>query len=209
MLKIGIVVYDDTKREEINDIIDEVLDENFLGNFQYHRYPSLNRLMESDEIIDIMFLDVQNQKDWKNDVLSLQHIKKIKSLFVMISCFDDIQDAIELGVLQVFHRENEKLKIQNRIREALNRSWFYTMQGKYLCIDDIHYIEYRNRQAMVYMEQGSFVSKVSLRQWEERLKGKDFIRINRFVIVNVKKCNFHKQNVYAFDGKCFKRSKVI
>lgn len=207
MLHIALVIYNAKERIIFNEVIDEVFQNYFLGDIVYNRFSTLDDLLQSNDCFDILILDVEQQDSWDNKVLKLYHHNLMKSFYLITNDFEDIQKAFHLNALQVFSKPFNSANIRTHIRDSLANNWFYTLQGKYLHIHDICYIEFRNRKSFVFTKLGEFESSSSLKVWEQRLKGKDFCRINRFVIVNVKRTQF-KGNEAHIDGTIFKVSKT-
>jgi len=64
---------------------------------------------------------------------------------------------------------------------------FFEDDVKFINVSDIYYIESAEKTAVVFSEKQSYKTKFRLYQLNEKLKGKGFIQISKYCILNIGK----------------------
>ena len=103
----------------------------------------------------------------------------------------DLQRAIELTLSQLKSKTEKLSKPQNLESLILNDSIFVRHQNSMVKVDitDILYIEAERNYCRIYSKSKEYVLVMTLKDMDEKLPAKHFLRIHRSYIVNISQIN--------------------
>lgn len=199
-----ILICDDEVRY-INDLQSYI--EEYMNNrgikYDIDTNTSPNTILENDISYDLVFLDIQMPE---YDGLDLAYeLKKRNSKVVIffVTAFNEYQDmAMDLQVFRFF----EKPFDVNRLYSSLDKAMEY-IDGAYVdvfiysnkehrrvLVDDIIYMENKDRKTYFYTTQGNFLVRESLEEWKKKLPATFFYQVHKSYIANL-----HYVTKYSYD----------
>ncbi|NHA05826.1 response regulator transcription factor [Mucilaginibacter sp. HC2] len=160
-----------------------------------------------NEDIDLVFLDINMPKLSGIDLLKLLNISSDgPPFFVLTTAYSKYAlDSYEYGALDYLMKPislDRFLKTVNRVQNLLNKasittederdSYFFVKvdtKNKMIKVNnnDILYIEGLKNYVTIYTIHEKIVSMLNMKDLEERLRLKDFIRVHRSYIIPVKR----------------------
>lgn len=145
------------------------------------------QLMQQDHNIPILYLTANADENHYNKAKSTHPFAFISKPYKKL----DLQRAIELTVLQV---NADKLPIKangtNNFTGYILKDFLFVRSNDKLVkvdINDINYIEAERNYCRIYAKEKEYLLVMTLKDMDEKLPQKHFIRVHRSFIVNISK----------------------
>lgn len=195
MLNIAIVDHDEESRKFIKKEIDT-----FLGNddteYRTYIFKDVEHLFETIDSIsfDIILLDIEMPgiNGLKAaEILRNNHYPAI--IIFVTSKVSSMREAFGLNVFDFIDKKDLKYKLPKTLKkciDVINKTVFIALRTNdgilVISKHDIIYATLKDRKVAIYTRYETYqVNLSSLRKLCERLKSKDFIYINRNIIINL------------------------
>ncbi len=190
-----ILICDDEVRY-ISDLQGHI--ENYMNNhsiaYQIDTTTSPKEITESDAVYDLVFLDIKMPVFDGIDLAYELKERNSKVVIFFVTAFNEYQDiAMDLQVFRFF----EKPFDVNRLYSSLDKAMEYidgayvdvfiynNKEHKRILVDDIVYIENKNRKTYIYTNEGEFVVRESIEEWNEKLPITFFYQVHKSFLVNL------------------------
>jgi two-component system LytT family response regulator len=190
-----ILICDDEVRY-ISDLQGHI--ENYMNNhsiaYQIDTTTSPKEITESDAIYDLVFLDIKMPVFDGIDLAYELKQRNSKVVIFFVTAFNEYQDvAMDLQVFRFF----EKPFDVNRLYSSLDKAMEYidgayvdvfiysNKEHKRILVDDIVYIENKNRKSYIYTNDGEFVVRESIEEWNEKLPTTFFYQVHKSFLINL------------------------
>lgn len=157
----------------------------------------------NDVVYDLVFLDIKMPEYDGIDIALELKKRNSKIVIFFITSFNEYQDtAMDLQVFRFF----EKPFDVNRLYSSLDKAMEYidgayvdvfvysNKEHKRVLVDDIVYMENKDRKTCFYTTQGDFVVRDSLEEWKKKLPTTFFYQVHKSFIVNL-----HYVTKYSYD----------
>ncbi len=162
------------------------------GELVIRSFSTGKEIMESAEQFDILFLDVEMPE---NDGICVKEFfeknKKQTRIVFLTSHEERALDAFGKNVLFFLRKPLNKADFQKAMDKVLTDVCGEVLEieesGEYFAVSvrQIRYIEAEDKYTTVYMEQGSYIFRKTMKFWEEALPEQDFCRIHKSFLVNL------------------------
>lgn len=190
-----ILICDDEVRY-INDLegyIEEYMT-NHLISFQIDTTISPNEILNNDYVYDLVFLDIKMPVYDGIDLAYELKQRNSKVVIFFVTSFNEYQDmAMDLQVFRFF----EKPFDVNRLYSSLDKAMEYidgayvdvfvysNKEHKRILVDDIIYIENKNRKTYLYTKDGQIIINETIDEWTDKLPTTFFYRVHKSFLVNL------------------------
>ena len=192
-----IVLCDDDPRilAQLEKCLAEYFQINHLPQPQYARYLDGESLLNSEEKVDIAFLDVEMTG------LSGIHVgdRLVKrnpytKIFILTSFLDYLDEAMKFHVFRYLSKPLDKNRLYRNLKEAIFQYEIETkpvvIETKYggiTCLsDEIVCVEAVNRKVLVHTIDETYEAVQPIKYWANQLSGGSFYQTHRSFIVNMK-----------------------
>lgn len=190
-----ILICDDEQRyiDELKTHVEKFMQYRFV-NYEIHTVNNPQDIAESNEIYQLVFLDIQMDN---LDGISLAKILKKRNSKVAIffvTSFNDYQDdAMDLRAFRFFEKPFNADRLYSGLEKAMeyiDESYidffvYANNEQKKLLTDEVIYVERGNRQVTLVTTQGNFTTRESFDEWCEILQNSFFYRVHKSFIVNL------------------------
>lgn len=190
-----ILICDDEQRyiDELKTHVEKFMQYRFV-NYEIHTVNNPQEVAESNEIYQLVFLDIQMDN---LDGISLAKILKKRNSKVAIffvTSFNDYQDdAMDLRAFRFFEKPFNADRLYSGLEKAMeyiDESYidffvYANNEQKKLLTDEVIYVERGNRQVTLVTTQGNFTTRESFDEWCEILQNSFFYRVHKSFIVNL------------------------
>lgn len=190
-----ILICDDEQRyiDELKTHIEKFMQYRFV-NYEIHTVNNPQEVAESNEIYQLVFLDIQMDN---LDGISLAKILKKRNSKVAIffvTSFNDYQDdAMDLRAFRFFEKPFNADRLYSGLEKAMeyiDESYidffvYANNEQKKILTDEVIYVERGNRQVTLVTTQGNFTTRESFDEWCEILQNSFFYRVHKSYIVNL------------------------
>lgn len=192
---VNILICDD-EQEYVDKLKSYV--ETFMNNrsVQYTIQTTTNpkAIVNNNAIFQLAFLDIQMDE---LDGISLAKVLKERNNKVaifFITSFNNYQDdAMDLRAFRFFEKpfNEERLysgleKAMEYIDESYVDFYLYSNNGqKKILVDDVIYVERKNRQVTLVTTNGSYITRENFDDWGNILQNTFFYRVHKSFIVNL------------------------
>ena len=190
-----ILICDDEQRyiDELKTHIEKFMQYRFV-NYEIHTVNNPQEVAESNEIYQLVFLDIQMDN---LDGISLAKILKKRNSKVAIffvTSFNDYQDvAMDLRAFRFFEKPFNADRLYSGLEKAMeyiDESYidffvYANNEQKKILTDEVIYVERGNRQVTLVTTQGNFTTRESFDEWCEILQNSFFYRVHKSFIVNL------------------------
>ena len=174
--------------------------------FRICLYSSGEALLNSGETYDFIFLDIDMRGISGIDTARMLRKKDRKAKIIYVTAYEDFRDyAFSVHAFAYLVKPVSKEKIQEILREALEYTetedmgpslCFHTTDGLLdICIRDIYYFEYQNRQLKMATVSGDVWIPDSIHHMAQKMESYDFLMPHKSFIVNL----FHIRNLKGYD----------
>ena len=212
MYKAVIIDPDKGNRFALGQMLSEIKNIELAGEFE-NIPAALSLLMRED--IDILFLDMEMNVD----MLDLKLLKKLhkKPLLLLLTnnpgCSVNNEPALNVvgyiikpfsvaGVIAGVEKAIELLKIRGQ-KSNQGSNTIFIRDGKIIRkieLETVLWLEAKGDYVKVVTQCGSLIIHTTLKSLEEKLTGKNFIRIHRGYIVSVNKIDYIEDNAAIVNG---------
>ncbi|MDU4934526.1 MAG: LytTR family DNA-binding domain-containing protein [Peptostreptococcaceae bacterium] len=210
MFRVVICEDDFVCRNLLKDYLETIL-KDFTNQFEILEFTSGEELIDSyPEGIDIFFLDIEMQNFTGMDVArKIRDVDTRVEIIFTTALLNYIQDGYEVRAYRYLIKpikfDELKKHVNSCIEEIIKRTeQNLIIQNKSavykIPIDDITYIEVRNKDITVHTIDGSYYTKMSMSNMENELEKYNFFRCHKSYLVNMKHIQCMKQNVILIDG---------
>ena len=169
-------------------------------------YSSGEALLNSGETYDFIFLDIDMRGISGIDTARMLRKKDRKAKIIYVTAYEDFRDyAFSVHAFAYLVKPVSKEKIQEILREALEYTetedmgpslCFHTTDGLLdICIRDIYYFEYQNRQLKMATASGDVWIPDSIHHMAQKMESYGFLMPHKSFIVNL----FHIRNLKGYD----------
>lgn len=190
-----ILICDDEQRyiDELKTHIEKFMQYRFV-NYEIHTVNNPQEVAESNEIYQLVFLDIQMDN---LDGISLAKILKKRNSKVAIffvTSFNNYQDdAMDLRAFRFFEKPFNADRLYSGLEKAMeyiDESYidffvYANNEQKKILTDEVIYVERGNRQVTLVTTQGNFTTRESFDEWCEILQNSFFYRVHKSFIVNL------------------------
>lgn len=190
-----ILICDDEQQyvDELKTHVEKFMQCRFV-NYVIHTANNPQEVVESNEIYQLVFLDIQMDN---LDGISLAKILKKRNSKVAIffvTSFNDYQDdAMDLRAFRFFEKPFNADRLYSGLEKAMeyiDESYidffvYANNEQKKLLTDEVIYVERGNRQVSLVTTQGNFTTRESFDEWCEILQNSFFYRVHKSYIVNL------------------------
>lgn len=190
-----ILICDDEQRyiDELKTHVEKFMQYRFV-NYEIHTVNNPQEVAESNEIYQLVFLDIQMDN---LDGISLAKILKKRNSKVAIffvTSFNDYQDdAMDLRAFRFFEKPFNADRLYSGLEKAMeyiDESYidffvYANNEQKKILTDEVIYVERGNRQVTLVTTQGNFTTRESFDEWCEFLQNSFFYRVHKSFIVNL------------------------
>ena len=174
--------------------------------FRICLYSSGEALLNSGETYDFIFLDIDMRGISGIDTARMLRKKDRKAKIIYVTAYEDFRDyAFSVHAFAYLVKPVSKEKIQEILREALEYTetedmgpslCFHTTDGLLdICIRDIYYFEYQNRQLKMATVSGDVWIPDSIHHMAQKMESYGFLMPHKSFIVNL----FHIRNLKGYD----------
>ena len=209
MLKIAIVEDDQTAADRLQEFFIQYTDQNgeafnvtvfsdavqFLNNYQ--------------PVFDMVFMDIE--LPYINGMEAAQRLRQMDQKILLIFVTNMAQFAVkgyEVNALYYIVKPIRYNDFEWKLRRAVNQckavsdSIFVVQQNetKRILLQDIYYVEVRNHKLIYHTQLGEIVGGGTLTDIEEKLKGKGFLRGNKWYLANQRHIASIQGNVLIMTG---------
>lgn len=163
-------------------------------NFEIHTANNSQSIANNNETYQLAFLDIQMSE---LDGISLAKVLKernSKIAIFFVTSFNDYQDeAMDLRAFRFFEKPFNADRLYSGLEKAMeyideNYIDFYIYadnEQKKILVDEVIYVERRNRQVTLVTTQGNYTTRESFDEWCEILQNSFFYRVHKSFIVNL------------------------
>lgn len=190
-----ILICDDEQQyiDELKTHVEKFMQYRFV-NYEIHTVNNPQEVAESNEIYQLVFLDIQMDN---LDGISLAKILKKRNSKVAIffvTSFNDYQDdAMDLRAFRFFEKPFNADRLYSGLEKAMeyiDESYidffvYANNEQKKILTDEVIYVERGNRQVTLVTTQGNFTTRESFDEWCEILQNSFFYRVHKSFIVNL------------------------
>lgn len=173
-------------------------------------YDSGEPLVASDEFYDMAFLDVEINGINGIDIGKVLKKNNENIILFIVTAYDKyLDDALDLNVLRFLQKPINSQRFYAGLEQAMRRidnsSVEIPIRNRTsivnVPIQDIMYIEIADRKTKIVTKNQSYLSKHSIKFWQERLVASFFYQPHKSFIVNLKYItSFHKDTVRMQNG---------
>lgn len=202
---------DKTVGEQIESYLREYFEKNDFPQPEYKYFDSGEKILESEQDADIVFLDVEMPGESGICVgAELKERKPNIIIFIVTSYPDYLDDAMRFHVFRYLSKPIDKNRLFRNMKDALfqyntfsSKIAIETRKGvEVVRTSDIIYIEAKDRRVMVYTVKEVYESVNNMQFWLEHLASGCFFQTHRSYIVSMEHVSgFDKTLVYLCGGK--------
>lgn len=187
-----IAICDDEQfyREGIRKACGAILSE---ANVDYLFFESGEAFLQTDKNVDLLFLDIEMQDMDGIEVKDRLEQLGRKTRIVFITGHDErMQEAFGERVIGFVKKPVSELAVKQVIRRFLclksKRKVEWEEAGVFYSVnaEDIDYVEAQDKYTYVVFEQGQYLVRRTMREWERLLPEDEFCRVSRSFLVNLK-----------------------
>lgn len=167
-------------------------------------------LLDSDGFYDMAFLDVEINGVNGIDIGKVLKKNNENIILFIVTAYDKyLDDALDLNVLRFLQKPINSQRFYAGLDQALRRIDNSTVEIPIrnnaslvnVPIQDILYVEIVDRKTKVVTKNQSYLSKYSIKFWQERLVTSFFYQVHKSFIVNLKYVtSFRKDTVRMQNG---------
>ena len=190
-----ILICDDEVRY-INDLQSHI--EEYMNNhgiiYVIDTTTSPNDITKSDVVYDLAFLDIKMPEYDGIDLAYELKERNSKVVIFFITSFNEYQDmAMDLQVFRFFEKPFDEKRLYSSLDKAMEYIdgayidvFIYSnKEHKRVLVDDIIYIESKNRKSHIYTMNGEFVVRETLEVWKDKLPTTFFYQVHKSFVVNL------------------------
>lgn len=210
-----IALCDDQKAvaEELQGKIHSFFEKNHIkGEFIYFERPSELFAYMQEEIVDIIFMDLEFQNKAEDGILWSKKIKQMfpEVLVIILTAYENrYKEGYEAKAFRFMTKPVEEKELSEYLRVGMEELWFtesisLTKRGipYSVRIRDIYYISVQSGGSEVWTKMEMFCREESLLQWEQRLPSALFFRCHSKYLVNLSQVTkFEHQMVTLVNGE--------
>lgn len=190
-----ILICDDEQQytDKIRKHIEEFMNYRSI-NFEIHTANNSQSVVDSDEIYQLAFLDIQMNELNGISLAKILKERNSKIVIFFVTSFNDYQDeAMDLRAFRFFEKpfNIERLysgleKAMEYIDESYIDFYLYTnSEHKKILVDDVIYVERCNRQVTLVTTQGNYTTRESFDEWCNILQNTFFYKVHKSFIINL------------------------
>lgn len=181
-----------------------------LLSFEIYTFTDPTEIIAGGVTCDLAFLDIQMEK--ANGISVAKELKKRNSKMIIffITSYNEYQDdAMDLRAFRFFEKPFKAERLYSGLDKAmeyLSETYvdFYLQDGKAqqrILVDNIMYLENRNRKTILYEAECNYVTREKLEQWADKLPHSFFYRVHKSFIVNLHCVDrYNYTELYLNDG---------
>ena len=190
-----ILICDDEVRY-ISDLQGHI--ENYMNNhsiaYQIDTTTSPKEITESDAVYDLVFLDIKMPVFDGIDLAYELKERNSKVVIFFVTAFNEYQDmAMDLQVFRFFEKPFDLKRLYSSLDKAMEYIdgayvdvFIYSnKEHKRILVDDIVYIENKNRKTYIYTNDGEFVVRESIEEWNNKLPTTFFYQVHKSFLINL------------------------
>ncbi len=190
-----ILICDDEIRY-INDLQGYI--EGYMTNhgiaYQIDTTTTSKEITENDVVYDLVFLDIKMPVFDGIDLAYELKQRNSKVVIFFVTSFNEYQDmAMDLQVFRFFEKPFDVKRLYSSLDKAMeyiDGSYvdvfiYNNKEHQRILVDDIIYIENRNRRTYIYTNDGEFVVRESIDEWTNKLPITFFYRVHKSFLVNL------------------------
>lgn len=179
-------------RNEILRLCEKFIDSNLI-ELKTCCFSSGEQLLESNQPIDILFLDIQMKGISGLKTAEMIRKKDEGMLIIFLTGYTRFMQAgYHVKAFRYLLKPLKELEFMGTLTDAMNditkdSKTFVGIEGDthFIKLKEIIYIEYVNRLTVIRTRRGSFDSSKSINEWEGILDTGDFYRVHKAYIVNM------------------------
>lgn len=155
---------------------------------------SSKEVLESDEVFDLAFLDIQMDETDGLSVAKELKRRNSKVIIFFVTDYKEFQDdAMDLRVFRFYEKPFDLERLYSGLDKAmeyLDETYvdiFVQQKGIQikLYVDDIIYIKRENRKVTIVTKEGEFDTFETLEYWKEKLPNTFFYLVHKSFLINM------------------------
>ena len=172
--------------------------ENYMNNhgisYEIDTTTSPNEITENDVAYDLVFLDIKMPEFDGIDLAYELKERNSKVVIFFITAFNEYQDmAMDLQVFRFFEKPFDVKRLYSGLDKAMEYIdgayvdvfIYNNKEHKRVLVDDIVYIENKNRRTYIYTNDGEFVVRESIEEWNNKLPTTFFYQVHKSFLINL------------------------
>ena len=180
----------------------------------FEGYTSGEELLASDMKCDFLFLDIEMSGSDGINVKEILEQKKVPTKIIFLTSHGErMIEAFGSNVIGFLHKplqQNAFDKIVSKMKRLMKREmveWEEAGKEYMVYAEDIRYIEAQDKYSCVATEQGKYLVRRTIREWEALLPKPDFCRVNRSYLVHLKVFDKSQIEITLEEGKMVRLSR--
>ncbi len=190
-----ILICDDEVRyiNDLKDYIEEYMT-NHLISFQIDTTTSPNEILNNDFVYDLVFLDIKMPQYDGIDLAYEMKQRNSKVVIFFVTSFNEYQDtAMDLQVFRFFEKPFDAKRLYSSLDKAMEYIdgayvdvfVYSNKEHKRIIVDDIIYIETKNRKTYLYTKDDEIIVNETIDKWTDKLPTTFFYRVHKSFLVNL------------------------
>ncbi|MGL5439108.1 MAG: LytR/AlgR family response regulator transcription factor [Filifactoraceae bacterium] len=211
MINIGICDDELQYRSKIKDILTEILSSDHI-NYNIYEFSSGEDLLDNyPKNLDILIMDIQMKRiNGMDTARKIREFNEKLEIIFMTSFSEFMQEGYEVKAYRYVLKPITHMKISKNILPCINE--IMRNKNNYLSItvknyidririDDITYIETDRPNIVIYTNNNTYTTKMSISKIEKTLRSYGFFRCHNSYIVNLKLVESMNGNIIVVEGK--------
>ncbi len=155
---------------------------------------SPNEITDNDAVYDLVFLDIKMPKFDGIDLAYELKERNSKVVIFFITAFNEYQDmAMDLQVFRFFEKPFDAKRLYSSLDKAMEYIdgayvdvfVYSNKEHKRIIVDDIIYIETKNRKTYLYTKDDEIIVNETIDKWTDKLPTTFFYRVHKSFLVNL------------------------
>ena len=155
---------------------------------------SPNEITDNEAVYDLVFLDIKMPQYSGMDLAYELKQRNSKVVIFFITSFNEYQDmAMDLQVFRFFEKPFDAKRLYSSLDKAMEYIdgayvdvfVYSNKEHKRIIVDDIIYIETKNRKTYLYTKDDEIIVNETIDKWTDKLPTTFFYRVHKSFLVNL------------------------
>ena len=155
---------------------------------------SPNEITDNEAVYDLVFLDIKMPQFDGIDLAYELKERNSKVVIFFITAFNEYQDmAMDLQVFRFFEKPFDAKRLYSSLDKAMEYIdgayvdvfVYSNKEHKRIIVDDIIYIETKNRKTYLYTKDDEIIVNETIDKWTDKLPTTFFYRVHKSFLVNL------------------------